>query len=103
MLNCANTANQITENQNKNMCVLVALVVPLLTDQAIPPAAAMSLCSILRDGFDGGEGTPAWDEAIAELTPLRGAGVGQNTNQLESMQAQLIDLIAGPGTAPGVD
>jgi hypothetical protein len=103
MLNCSQTTNELKQNENTNFCALVAVIVPLLTEGAISPGAALTLCSVLRSGLENGDGSSEWGDAVAQLTSLVEAGVGKNTNQVESYQKQIIDLIAGPGTAPGVD
>lgn len=102
MLFC-NSTEVITQNQNQNMCTLVSVLIPLLTEGAVSPAIAMGLCEALRSAFREGEGSIEWTDAQSIINQLIESGVGKNTNQLEQYQKKIAELIGGEGVVPDVD
>jgi len=92
------------DNQNKNMCTLISILVPILTEGAIDPTMAMTICNLMRLAHNDGEGSPAWLDAITQHVPmLLESGVGKNTNQLEDYQKTIAELIGGDGVVEDVD
>jgi hypothetical protein len=93
---------QQTSDDHAN-CATLAAVATLLTEGAIPPAQAMTLCQVLKSGIAQGDGTPEWTDALGVLGDLLEAGVGKNTNQNEGYLLQIAELMGGVGILPPVD
>jgi hypothetical protein len=91
------------ENDNKNLCTFIAVIVVALSEGAIDPLSAMSICNVVKDGIGAVLGSTEDVSARQSLVNILEASVGKNTNQLEMQNKTLTELIGGAGILPPVD
>ena len=91
------------QKQDRNFCTLVAVIVTALTEGAIPPEVAMTLCNVIRAGLEAGTSTPQWIEAQVKLLAVGDDAVGKKTNQIEPYIKKVAELIGGDGVVEDVD
>ena len=103
MITCNDFSKQIQDNQDLNACVLGALLTALLTGDPTTFATALAACQAMRGAAKALPGSPEYAAGETAYNALIEIGIGRKTNQVEGMQAMLINAILGPGSSPVVD